>query len=265
MPSPASTSHGTGNPENSSVILVQQAPGSLGHSGTLISHPYSTTGVGSTFTPPSISSSTSVGRPSNELQRMGSPSSRSMIARFVFPRRRDKRHTNAPSTLSQGSSRMSQIGTLQPPPANVGHLPRPSNSSLVLGSATPELTPYILPPLPQGSVPGSTSHPQEKRRINPLGYTSPDTAIPSPSQPISGVQAHTAQPPDTDINRMIVTAPASMSPQMLAPPSYMASQAEGWEEQLRRAASNATARTRASSGDRIPEITSGPLSRDLRG
>jgi len=229
MPSPVATSHGTGNPENSSAILVQQAPGSLGLSGTLMPHTYSTTGVGSTFTPPSMSSSMSVSQPSNEPQRMGSSSSRSMITRFVFPRRRDKRHT-APSTMSQGSSRMSQIGTLQPPLANVGHLPRLSNSS---GSATPELTPYILPPLSQGSVPGSSTYTQEKRRINPLGYTPPETAIPSKSQPISGVQARTTQPLDTDINRMIGTTPAPTSSQMPAPPSYMASQAESWEEQLK--------------------------------
>ena len=162
---------------------------------------------------------------------------------------------------------MSQIGILQSPPANVGHLPQLYNSSPVPDSTTLEPTPYILPPLPQGSVPsagGRTSYPQEKPRINPPGYRSLETAIPSPSQLISAVQAHTTQPLDTDINRMIVTTPAPMSSQMPEPPSYMASQAETREEQLRRAASNATAGTLASSSNTLPtpstpERMSGPL------
>jgi len=257
MSSPVSTSNGTGNPENSSAI------GALGHSGSLILNPYATTGVGPTFTPPSMASTTSVGQPSNEPQRMGSASSRSMIARFVFPRRRNKRHSDAPSTLSQGSSRMSQIGVLQPPPSNVGHPPQPDGSSLVPASDTLEPTPYILPPLPQGSVPGSSSYPQEKPRISIQGYRSPETAVPSPSQPISAVQAHTT-PLDTDINRMIVTTHAPMSSPMPEPPSYLASQAESREEQLRRAASNATAGTYASSSNVLPapstpERTGAPL------
>jgi hypothetical protein len=191
MPSPASTSHGIGKPENSSVNLVQHAPG---HSRTLVS-------VGPTFTPPSMALSTSAGQPSNESQRMGSPSLRSMIARFVFRHGRNPYHTDAPNTLSQGSSRKNRIGILQP-------------------------TPYILPPLPQRSIPsarGSTSSSQETPRITPPGYKSLETASPSLSRPI---RAHTTQPLDTNINCMIVTTPPLMSFQMPEPPSYMASQAE---------------------------------------
>jgi hypothetical protein len=198
---PSSTSRGIGKPENSSVNLVQHAPG---NSRTSVSHCHATTGVGPTFTPPSMAPSMSVGQPSNEAQRMGSPSSRSMIARFGFRRGRNPRHTDAPSTLSQGRTRQNQIGMRQP-------------------------TPYILPPLPQRSFPSagrSTSNPQETPRINPSEHRSPETASPSLSQPISAVQAHTRQPFDTDINRMIVTTPPPMSSQMPEPPSYMASQAE---------------------------------------
>jgi hypothetical protein len=196
---------------------------------------------------------------------MGSSSSRSMIARFGFPRGRYKRHSNASSTLNQGSSRMN----LQPQPAKVRHLPRLSVSSLLPGSAilepTPyilpplphvghiprlsgssilEPTPYILPPLPQGSVPsagGRTSYPQETPRINPPGYRSLETAIPSLSQAISAVQAQTTHPLDIDTNRTTVTTPLLVSFQMPEPPSYIASQAERWEEQVRRAGSNVTA------------------------
>jgi hypothetical protein len=204
MSSPASTSRGIGNPEKSSVNLVQHAPGALGHSGTLVSHRHATTGVGPTFTTPSMASSTSVGQPPNEAQRMGSPSWRSMIARFVFRRGRNPRHTDVPSTLSQGRTRKNKIGMRQP-------------------------TPYILPPLPQRSVPsagGSTSNQQETPRINPPGYRSLKNASPSLSQPISAVQAHTTQPLDTNINRRIVTTPPLVSFQVPEPPSYMASQAE---------------------------------------
>jgi hypothetical protein len=265
MSSPVSTSHGTGNPANGSAngsaIVAQNAPGASGHSGTSMLHPYATTGIGPTFTPPSMASSTSGGQPSNE-QRMSSASSQSMIARFVFPHRRHKRHSDAPSTLSQGSSRMSQIGILQSSPPNVGHLPQISSSSSVSPDpASLEPTPYVLLPLPQGSVPSSTSYPQEKARISLSGYKSPDTAIPSPPLPISAVQAHTTQPLDTDINRMIVATPAPMP----EPPSYFASQVESREEQLRRAVSNATARTCASSSNILPapstpDRTGGPLS-----
>ena len=261
--SPAPTSHGTGNVVNSSVFLVQRAPGVLNHSGTLISHPCATTGIGSTSTPPSMALSTSVGQPSNEPQRMGSSSSRSMIARFVFPGGRHKCQGDAPSTLSQGSSGMSQTSIVQSPPENVGRFRRFYSSSLVPGSATLEPTPYILPPVSQGSVPsagGSTSYAQEKPRINPPGYRSPEVAIPSLSKPISTVRAHTTQPPNADINRMMVTTPSPMTSQMPDPPSYKESQAESQEEQPRRLARIATSRTRASnilSTLSTPERTSG--------
>ena len=272
MPSSTQTSNGTGNPENSSSVLVQHAPGAFGHSGGLLSYSYGTTGIGPTFTPPSMASSSSVGRPSTEPQRMGS--SRSMIARFVFPRRRTKRNSDAPSTLSQGSSRMSQMGILQSPTTNVGHLPPLTSSSPPLGpipgAAMLEPTPYILPPVSQSSDPssgGSISYPREKVRINPPVYTSPETTIPSiitTPRPISTVQAHTLQPFSTDINRMIVTTPDPMSSPRPDPPSYVVSQAETQEEQLRRAASNATAGTRASSSNILPTPTTperrgGPL------
>jgi hypothetical protein len=170
---------------------------------------------------------------------MSRSSSRSMIARFDFPRRRYKRHSDASSTLSQGSSRMN----LQPRPAKVGHLPRLSGSSLVPGSATLELTPYILPPLPQGSVPsagGSTSYPQETPRINRPGYRSLEAAIPPLSQAISAVQARTTHPLDTDINLTTVTTPLLVSFETPEPPSYMASQAESWEEQVGRVGRTST-------------------------
>ncbi len=271
IPSQTPTSNGTGNAvENSSSGLVQHAPGALGHSGAFISYPYGTTGIGPTFNPPSMVSSGSVGQPSTAPQRVGS--SRSMIARFVFPRKRTKRNSDVPSTLSQGSSRMSQMGILHSPTTNMGHLPPLTDSSPVLGPipgpSMLEPTPYILPPISQDSVPssgGNTSYPREKVRINPPGYTSPEAIIPSTlSQPIPAVQAHTTQPFSTHINRMIVTTPDPMGSPMPEPPSYVMSQAETQEEQLRRAASNATAGTRASSSNLLPtpstpERRGGPL------
>ena len=250
--SPTPTSNGTGN-------------AALGHSGSFIPLPYGTTGVGPTFTPPSMVSSTSDGRPSTEAQRMGSSSSRSMIARFVFPRRRTKRNSDVPSTLSQDSSRMSHIGILQSPPPNMGHPPQLPGPSSDPAPPMLEPTPFILPPLSQGSGPssgGSISYPREKVRINPPGYTSPE-ATNSP-QPLSAVQSHTVQPFNPDINRMIVTTPDPMSSRMPEPPSYVVSQAETREEQLRRTASNATAGTRASSNNILPtpstpERRGGPL------
>ena len=236
MPSSTQISNGTGNADNSSSGLVQHAPGSPGHSGNFISHPYGTAGIGLTFAPPPMASSSSVGRPSTEPQRMGS--SRSMIARFVFPRKRTKRNSDVPSTLSQGSSRMSQMGILQSPTTNVGHLPPLTSSSPALGpipgASMLEPTPFILPPISQTSVPpsgGSTSYPREKVRINPPVYTSPEATIPSTTvQPISAVQAHTIQPFNTDINRMIVTTPDPMGSPRSDPPSYPMSQAETQEE-----------------------------------
>ena len=250
--SPGLTSNGTGN-------------AALGHSESFFALPSGTTGVGPTFTPPSMASSTSAGRPSTEPQRMGSSSSRSMIARFVFPRRRAKRHSDAPSTLSQDSSRMSQIGILHSPPPTVGHPPQLPGQSPDPAPSMLEPTPFILPPLSQGSIPssgGSTSYPREKVRINPPGYTSPEAT--NPPQSISAVQTHTVQPFNADINRMIVTTPDPMSSRMPDPPSYVASQEETREEQLRRTASNATAGTRASSSNILPtpstpERRGGPL------
>jgi len=250
--SPAPTSNSTGNMENSSVVLVQYAPGTLDHLGAVNSHPYTTVGAGPTFGPPSMTSS-------NEPQRMGSSSSRSMIARFVFPRRRNKRHSDAPSTLSQGSSRMSQIGILHSPPPNVRQLSQLSSTSPVPGQDTLEPTPFILPPPASGDS-GSHSG-MAKPRIYPPGYMSPEAAIPSPLSPSnSAVHAQMSQPVNTDINRMIVATPGPMP----EPPSYLASQAESREEQLRRAASTATAGTHASSNNILPtpstpERRGGPL------
>lgn len=249
---PTPTSNGTGN-------------AALGHSGSFVPLHYGATGVGPTFTPPSMASSTSVGRPSTEPQRMGSSSSRSMIARFVFPRRRAKRNSDAPSTLSQDSSRMSQIGILQSPPPNVAHLPQPPGTSADPAPPMLEPTPFIMPPVSQGSFPssgGSTSYPREKVRINPPGYASSD--VTNNSQPISAVQGHTAQPFNIDFNRMMVTTPDPMRSRMPDPPSYVVSQAETREDQLRRAASNATAGTLASSNNILPtpstpERRGGPL------
>jgi hypothetical protein len=260
MPSPAPTSNGTGNTENGSMILVQQAPGVLDHAGLLT---YTTAGAGPTFSPPSMTSSTSVGQPSNEPQRMGSSSSRSMIARFVFPRRRNKRHSDAPSTLSQGSSTMSQIGVLQSTPGNAGHLSQLPGSSPLPGQAILEPTPYILPPPSQGPAPFSGDG-MTKARIYPPGYISPEAAIPPLAQPDSAIQAHISQPFNNDINRMVAATPAPMGPQLPEPPSYMASQAESREEQLWRAVSSATAGTHASSGNVLPtpstpERRGGPL------
>ena len=231
MPSSTQTSNGTGNAENSSsALMVQHAPGSLGHSGNLISRLYGTKGIGPTFAPPSMAPSSSVGRPSTEPQRMGR--SRSLTARFVFPHRRTMRNNDAPSTLSQGSS-LYKMGILQSPITNVGHLPPLTSSSPdpdldpISGPSMFEPTPYILPPVSQGSVP---RYPR-KVRINPPVYTSPEATIPSTTvQPISAVQAHTIQPFNTDINRMIVTTPDPMGSPRSDPPSYPMSQAETQEE-----------------------------------
>ena len=78
-PSYMSSPPGTANTElgDGSVVMVQNAPGALDHSAA----------IGLTYGSPPMSSSTSVGLPSNLSQQMGSSSSRSMIARFVFPRR----------------------------------------------------------------------------------------------------------------------------------------------------------------------------------
>lgn len=252
------TPHGNGNMENSDgspAIMVQHAPGALDHPGAFMSHPFATAGVGLTFSPPSMSSSGSVGRPSDTPERMGSSSSRSMIARFVFPRRRNDRHSNTPSTLSQGSSRMSQIGILQSPPANAGYRLQPSGLSPIPGPATLEATPYVLPHQSQGAAPSSgnsTSHSQVmmKPRINPPGYTPPEAAIPSAlPQPNPAVQAHMF---NADFNRMISATPGPISPGTPNPPSYLASQAESHEERLRRATSVGTAGTRASSSNVLP-------------
>ena len=254
MSSTPPTPHGTGNTENgdgSPAIIVQHAPGALDHPGAFTSHPYATADVGLTFSPPSMSSSGSVSQP----PRIGSSSSRSMIARFVFPRRRNDRHSNAPSTLSQGSSSMSQIGVLQSPPTNVGYLPQPPGLSPIPGPATLEPTPYLLPPQSQGAAPSSgdsISHSQVtmKPRINPPGYTPPEAAIPSAlPQPNPAVQAHMF---NTDLNRLIAATPGPMSPETPNPPSYLASQAESREERLRRTGSVATAGTRASSSNILP-------------
>ena len=257
MSSTPPTPHSTGNMENADsgpAIMVQHAPGALDHPGAFISHPYAA-GVGLTFSPPSMSSSGSVGRPPDGPQRIGSSSSRSMIARFVFPRRRNNRHSNAPSTLSQGSSRMSQIGILHSPPTNMGSLPHPSGLSPIPGPTPLEPTPYVLPPQSQGAAPSSgdsTSHSQvmTKPRINPPGYTPPEVAIPfALPQPNPAVQAHMF---NNDLNRMLVATPGPMSPETPNPPSYLASQAETREERLRRGASVATAGTRASSSNILP-------------
>ena len=161
------------------------------------------------------------------------------------------------------------MGILQSPTTNVGHLPPLTSSSPALGpipgASMLEPTPFILPPISQTSVPpsgGSTSYPREKVRINPPGYASPEAT--NPPQPISAVQTHTVQPFNADINRMIVTTPDPMSSRMPDPPSYVASQEETREEQLRRTASNATAGTRASSSNILPtpstpERRGGPL------
>jgi len=254
------TTHGTGNTENghnSPGVMVQHAPGALDHNGALVSHHYATAGVGLHFSPPSMTSSTSVGQPSNAPQRMGSSSSRSMIARFVFPRRRNNRHSGAPSSMSQGSSRMSQMGTLHSPTTNTGHLPQLGGLSPGPGQATLEPTPFILPPVSQGAgaSPGDvTSHSQAvtKPRINPPGYTPPEAAIPTLPQPNPAIQAHMTPPFNTDLGRLLTATPGPMSPETPNPPSYTVSQEESREQQLRRAVSVATAGTCASSSNVLP-------------
>ena len=230
---PASAFLGSSNTETgdgSPAGLAEHAPRALDHSWGLTSHPYATVGLGLNFTPPSLSSSQSVGLPSNAPQRMGSPSSRSMIARFVFPRRRNNRHSGAPSTMSHGSS-TGQIDIVQPTPTNMGYLPQLLGLSPVPGQATLEPTPSIPPPQGQAPSPGeSTSHIQATVRpsINPPGYTPPETAIPSPlPQPNPAIQAHMTTPMtrpfDTDVNRMIAATPAPLSPGTPVLPSYLAS------------------------------------------
>ena len=179
------TSRGTGNTEN----------GHGNHNGALMSHHYATAGVGLHFSPPSLSSSTSVGLPSN---------------------------------------RTSQKGVLQSSTTNTGHPPQLSGLSLVLGQATLEPTPYILPPPSQGVGPG---------------YPPPKAAIRSLPQPNPAVQAHMTLPLNTDLGCMITAIPGPMSPETPNPPSYMASQVE---EQLRRAVNVTTAGTHASSNSIIP-------------
>ena len=192
MPSPTPTSNSTGNAENSATFLVQHAPWALGHPGTSTPYPYGTTGIGPTFTLPSMLSSSSVGQPSTEPQQKGG--SRSMIARFVFPSKRTKRVSDTPSALSQGSSKMSQM---ESPLTNVEHLPPLTSSSPdpgpISGPSLLNPAPYIQRPVSQISAPssgGSTSNPWG---INPPGYTSPEATIfPSTTyQPISAIQAHT--------------------------------------------------------------------------
>ena len=121
------------------------------------------------------------------------------------------------------SNRMSQMGVLQSPITNMGHLPQLSD----LSSVPP--TPYLLPPVYQGFGPSpgdSTSYlAVTKPRINSPGYPPPEAAIPS------------LRP---------------MSLEMPNPPPYMASQVETREEQLRRAVSVATAGTLASSNNILP-------------
>ena len=268
--SPPPTSLGSSNMETgdgSPAGLVQHA---LDHPWGVTSHPYATSGIGLNFTPPSMTSSTGVGLPSNTPQRMGSPSSRSMISRLVFSRRRNNRHSDAPSTMSRGSS-LGQTDILQSTPANVGHLPQLFGLSPVLGQATLEPTPSMLATQGQAPSPGeSTSHLQVAARpsINPPGYTPPETAIPSPlPQPNPAIQAHMTAPMtrpfNTDVNRMIVATPAPLNPETPILPSYLASQAESREEQLRQAASISTAGIRDSSSDILltpsPPETQGDL------
>ena len=251
--SPPPTSLGSSNMEAGDARPAGLVQHTLDHPWGLTSHPYATAGIGLNFTPPSMSSSS---LPSNAPQRMGSPSSRSMITRFVFSRRRNNRHSDAPSTLSQGSS-TGPTDILQSTPANVGHLPQLFGLSPVLGQATLEPTPSIRPPQGQGPSPReSTSHLQVTARppINPPGYTPPETAIPSPlPQPNPAIQAHMTAPMtrpfNPDINRMIVATPAPLSPETPVLPSYLASQAENREEQLRQTASISTAGIHASSSD----------------
>ena len=178
MPSPTPTSNGTGHTENNSPIMVQHAPWTLGHPGSL-PYPYGTTNISPTFTPPPMVSSSSVGRPSPEPQRMGG--SPSMIAPFMFPHKQTKHNSDVPSTLSQGSSRMSQMETPSP---NLGHFPPLTSSSPdpgpISGPSMLHPTPYIQRPVSQSSAPssgGSTGYPRENY---PPGYTSPEaTTFPS--------------------------------------------------------------------------------------
>ena len=83
-PRTANTELGDGN-----VVIAQNAPGALDRSRAVGSHPYATASIRLTYSSPPMSSSTSVGLLSNLSQQLGSSSSRSMIARFVFPRRQN--------------------------------------------------------------------------------------------------------------------------------------------------------------------------------
>ena len=255
--SPSNPDSGDGSP----AALVQHAPGALDYSWGFPSHPHATVGTSLNFTP--MLSSTGVGLPSDTPQRMGSPSSRSMISRFVFPRRRNHRHSDAQSTMSPGSS-LGQISILQSTPPNMGHPPQLLSLSPVPGQATLEPTPNI--PLPQGQA---LSPVMSRPSMNPPGYTPPETSIPSPlPQPNPAIQAHMTphiiRPLNTELNRMIVATPAPTSPETLDLPSYMASQAESRGEQLRQAADIATTGTGESSSHILatpsaPEIRGGPL------
>ena len=129
------------------------------------------------------------------------------------------------------------MGVLQSPITNTGHLPQLSGLSPVPGQATLESTPYILPPVYQGAGPYPGDNPSHlavaKSRINPPGYPPPEAAIPSLPQPYPAVQAHMTLPFNTDLGRMITATPGPMSPETPNLPSYMASQVETREEQLR--------------------------------
>jgi len=143
-------------------------------------------------------------------------------------------------------------------PAGIG---LPSNTPQQMGSSASSMiarfvTPYILPPVSQGAGPSpgdSTSHlVVTKPRINPPGYPPPEAAIRSLPQPNPAVQGHMTLPFNTDLGRMITATPGPMRPETPNLPSYMASQVETREEQLRRAVSVATAGTRASSNNILP-------------
>ena len=249
-PTPLDTSN-TENGDGSPAVLVQHAPGALDHSWGLTPYPYATGGIGLNLTPPSMPSSTSAGLPPDTPRRMGSPSSWSRFNRFVFPHRRNNSHSDAQSSMSQGSS-TGQLSSLQSTPANVGHSPQLFGLSPLPSRATLEPTSNILPPQGQAPSPGGrTGHGRVATRpsINPPGYTPPETAISSPlPQPNPAIQAHMTahiiRPLNTDINRMIAATPAPTSPETLVLPSYMASQAESREAQQRQGASIATAGTR---------------------
>jgi hypothetical protein len=146
----------------------------------------------------------------------------------------------------------------QPPHANAGHFSQFSGLSPVQGQATLEPTPYLMPPLPQGlsTSPGSSpssSQVVRKPRINPLEVTRPS---PLPNPAVQSRPLNTG----ADVNRMIAAPP---SPEMPNTPLYTASQAENWEEQLRRAASIATAGLTRSGYTPLPNPSTPERSGDL--